>query len=921
MKKLPVLAAAAAPKAKAKTTRVVKTTTHKSTGKQTKTKDLIKNVYLEEKADEEYKAYGISVIEDRAIFGSIDGLKPVIRRSLWATFQLGLTSKSKPDKSAKIVGNVLGNYHPHGDTACYDAIVNSANSPMPLIDGKGNFGTMTDSAAAYRYCFVAGTRVSTEKGLWPIEKLVGKNYRKQSGAIVDLNLSVDSLTVEKETSHWVNSGRQKVVTVTTRTGHETTCTPNEPFLVFLPDLTYVWKTADTLNRHDVVCLKRTSGIEVESGHKLPNSTMLPSNMTLEFALLLGYLVGDGFLNKNQRYVGFNQVDVLTFDDFVSSWEASVVDIDYFTEIKEPHSYGKQQFNSFNCNSIALVNEFSKMGLHQGNSYDRCIPEVIWRSSKEEVASFLQGLYEADGSVSNQGKNTWVISLDSVSIKLLKEVKQILLSKFGIITLPRCGDKLYISGLANVQAFARQVGFRSDRKNAVLNESLDFVLHETVTSKTDTIPHGLAGKWPKDRKKFFTKASLSGEYANVLKRDYFYDTISEVVLHKKKRWVYDLTVPKTHAFVADCFIVHNTNARLSKYSDLIFFDKFYLPAIQYVPNYDGSREEPLILPTLLPNAILNGNFGIAPGVNTRTPSFSLPSVLGVLRVALKAKECTPEMCVALDFTTKYGGRVVKTKSAKAALLEFYRTGKGKILVESTASAPNAANEIRIARFAPISNIESSLAHIENIKGVIKTRDDGDKSDKYQMAYVVQFVKSLKGDLRDEAISKVMTKLSSNVSLSVQATDRALNSKGESSAKLFPTTVPSLINLWIAYRVELEINACTYWIEKRKLEIADLNLLRLAVRMREVILKTLSMKISDAELVIYLSKKLKITPIQANRILDLKVRQLRALEDVVLVSKIEALEKESLSYEARKKSPKKYILLQLNTLEKALLPNLK
>jgi DNA gyrase subunit A len=69
-----------------------------------KVKDKIKEVFLEDKANSEYYIYGTSVIEDRAIFGSIDGLKPVMRRSLWSAHDLGLTSKVKADKSAKIVG-------------------------------------------------------------------------------------------------------------------------------------------------------------------------------------------------------------------------------------------------------------------------------------------------------------------------------------------------------------------------------------------------------------------------------------------------------------------------------------------------------------------------------------------------------------------------------------------------------------------------------------------------------------------------------------------------------------------------------------------------------------------------------------------------------------------------------------------------
>lgn len=361
----------------------------------------------------------------------------------------------------------------------------------------------------------------------------------------------------------------------------------------------------------------------------------------------------------------------------------------------------------------------------------------------------------------------------------------------------------------------------------------------------------------------------------------------------------------------------TCAKLSRYSDLVFFDKFYLPVIEYVPNYDGSKEEPLVLPALLPNTILNGNFGITPGVQTRTPSYTLKSVLAVLEEAFKAGKCTPEMCLKLDFITKYGGVVYKTKALKKELLEFYKTGKGKFTVESVASQPNSKNEIRIDAFAPIANLEKTLTEVENIKGVIGTRDDGDKSDRYQKAYVISLAKNLKGALRDEVIRKVMAAFSADVSYSVQATERYVKENGEAAARLFSTTVPELIQLWMDYRIELERKACTYWIDKRKEELDDLHLLRLAVKMRDIILKALGKDMDDDKLAEYLAKQLKITVVQANRILDLKVRQLRALEDKKLLARIKELEEESKTYEMRRRKPTSYILKHLKQLEKELI----
>src|SRR5215210_7621809 len=100
--------------------------------------------------------YAMSVVTGRALPDVRDGLKPVHRRILYAMYNdLNLTFDRKTLKCAKIVGEVMGNYHPHGDTALYDALVRMSQSwvlRVPLVHGQGNFGSVDgDAPAAYRY--------------------------------------------------------------------------------------------------------------------------------------------------------------------------------------------------------------------------------------------------------------------------------------------------------------------------------------------------------------------------------------------------------------------------------------------------------------------------------------------------------------------------------------------------------------------------------------------------------------------------------------------------------------------------------------------------------------------------------------------------------------------------------------------------
>jgi topoisomerase-4 subunit A len=111
-----------------------------------------------------YLTYALSTIMHRALPDARDGLKPVHRRLLWAMRQLKLDPSQGYKKSARVVGDVIGKYHPHGDQAVYDALVRVAQDfslRYPLIDGQGNFGNIDgDGAAAYRYTEARLTQVA-----------------------------------------------------------------------------------------------------------------------------------------------------------------------------------------------------------------------------------------------------------------------------------------------------------------------------------------------------------------------------------------------------------------------------------------------------------------------------------------------------------------------------------------------------------------------------------------------------------------------------------------------------------------------------------------------------------------------------------------------------------------------------------------
>src|SRR5581483_8189431 len=124
----------------------------------------IESIKLKDALEERYLAYALSTIMGRALPDVRDGLKPVHRRILHAMRELKLDPDGAYKKCARVVGDVIGKFHPHGDQAVYDALVRLAQDfaqRYPLVDGQGNFGNIDgDNAAAYRYTEARLTEVA-----------------------------------------------------------------------------------------------------------------------------------------------------------------------------------------------------------------------------------------------------------------------------------------------------------------------------------------------------------------------------------------------------------------------------------------------------------------------------------------------------------------------------------------------------------------------------------------------------------------------------------------------------------------------------------------------------------------------------------------------------------------------------------------
>src|SRR5437868_8586389 len=168
---------------------------------------------LEEEMRTAYLDYAMSVIVGRALPDVRDGLKPVHRRVLYAMNELGLNPNRPYSKCAKIVGEVMGNYHPHGDSAIYDTLVRLAQDfsmRNVLVDGQGNFGSVDDDpAAAMRYCVAGDTRVSLSDDAVRIRDLAG-DMEANTERVVNLAV-LDRLARPVHASRIFHSGEYRTL--------------------------------------------------------------------------------------------------------------------------------------------------------------------------------------------------------------------------------------------------------------------------------------------------------------------------------------------------------------------------------------------------------------------------------------------------------------------------------------------------------------------------------------------------------------------------------------------------------------------------------------------------------------------------------------------------------------------------------------
>jgi DNA gyrase subunit A len=742
---------------------------------------------IEEEMKQSYLDYSMSVIVGRALPDVRDGLKPVHRRILYTMLGLGLHYNKQFRKCARIVGDCLGRYHPHGDTAVYDSLVRMAQDfslRYPLVNGQGNFGSVDgDNAAAMRYCVTGENLIVTDKGLVPIKDISKKEH---------INLSV--LSKDKKihiASKWFDCGNHPTLKLTTKKGFSVSGTYNHPLLTLTTDVTgkplFSWKLMEQVKEGDYVVLDRSTDdcwpIEAPSleyylpkKHSQRKQTTLPSQFDKDLAFILGSFLSEAYISKKK--IEFCNSDKKWVDSLASKWDKLFPDSTLHLFEKEPSSYGRKKYYRLECHYLHTLQLLSNLGLLPVLSNKKRIPHIIFTSPKHIVAEFLKALFEGDGSISHAPKMI-ELSYCSTSEKLIEEL-QILLLRFGIDGTKRFDKhkniwKLYLRGQRNVLRFYKEIGFFSDYKQKKLEYVLshykkDSSLYDYVPFISDYIRSRTSssfiaknnfdryGSMEKNYKQVSsimlqeTGADYSSMFTYLLHYNYLFDQVVSLE-DAGEQEVYSLKVESDcHSYVSNGFISHNTEAKLKKIAEEMLYD-LDKETVPFVPNFDNSMKEPTVLPAKIPNLLVNGSAGIAVGMATNIPPHNMKEVCGAAIKVLGNPELTTDELLqeitGPDFPT--GGSIQGRHGIKQA----YTTGRGSVIVKAKVEFEIEKHRIIVNEIPYQVNKSMLIEQIADLvrdKVIPQIKDIRDESDKKGMRIVIM----LKQDANIDVVHNLLLK---------------------------------------------------------------------------------------------------------------------------------------------------------------------
>jgi DNA gyrase subunit A len=872
--------------------------------------DRTEPVDIQQEMQNSYINYAMSVIVGRALPLVQDGLKPVHRRVLYSMFDSGFRPDRSFVKCARVVGDVMGNYHPHGDSAIYDALVRLAqpwSMRYPLIEGQGNFGSPgNDPAAAMRYCVAGDSRVRMADGSSSrIGELV-PDMEPNSDKAVELNVldrNGDSVRAEK----LFHSGEHETLRVSTVEGYELTGTRNHPVLCLVnvggsdgtagvPTL--LWKLLEEIAPGDRVALQRSPRAEL--GHS--------SWSEAASAYVLGAFISDGFVSADRA--GFGNTDEEFFERILAAYDTAVggpreVITHELSDGSTRHELDVQDLTLIKASVLSKV---------AGRSGAKRVPGFIWSGSAARKRMFLRALFTAQGWCTAGAETAVVVSYRTPREQLAKDVQQLLL-EFGIVSLRRQNDSgeyvVTIAERRDAQLFTSRIGFLG-AKQRTMTELL-ITKSDDAPGGADHVPglaeflraHGTTDDedrfWlaerPVDRLEYWEQHGEeilehvaeqdAKDIATELTGGRFYYAEVLGVDDAGTNPVYSLKLAtEDHSFVTDGFVSHNTECRLTPLAMSMLAD-IDEDTVDFIDNYDGKTSEPVVLPSRIPNLLVNGSAGIAVGMATNIPPHNLREVgAGVVWFLENPEATDDELLAALmeripgpDFPTK--GLIVGRDGIESA----YRTGRGSVRMRAVVEVEEDAKGRTILvitelpyQVNPDNLIESMAGLVRDAKlaGISEINDES--SDRIGMRIVVT--------LKRDAVAKVVlnnlykhTQLQYSFGVNMLAIVDGV-----------PRTLrlDQMVRHYVRHEIDVIVRRTRYRLRKAE---ERAHILRGYVKALDALDEVIALirasqtvEIARAGLI----ELLDIDEIQATAILDMQLRRLAALERQKIIDELAELE---------------------------------
>ena len=316
----------------------------------------------------------------------------------------------------------------------------------------------------------------------------------------------------------------------------------------------------------------------------------------------------------------------------------------------------------------------------------------------------------------------------------------------------------------------------------------------------------------------------------------------------------------------------TACKLSHYGETFFHSDYIAKEVaSFVLNYDDLEHEPVSLPAMLPNVLLNGGSGIGVGVTTSIPTFTPESVVAILSKLLAGEELgVTDYARTLKFNSKWGGHLVSSKANKEAWLTLMRTGNASLQFEADLVIDRDDKSITIDDWPPGLSPKRLIPKIRALPETNQVFNHKGKT-----GFKIEMRKDYNYTQFDAFVAKIKRMVISRTSYRINVTFRkAVESEGETEiqTRFLSMSVIKLLSAWLKVRLQYEKRSLEYRMRKQDQAIAYSKLLIFASSKLDVIFKAL--RVSDSRA--YLVQHLDLTEEQADLILDLKVRQLSKLD---------------------------------------------